>query len=77
MKKLWIILFAFVFSLLLSGNLYSDPGDPPPPPSGHGEDGDQNPRGAPIGSGMAVLISLAAAYGVKKYYTKNKKSLLD
>ncbi len=38
----------------------------PPPPGDHGEEGDQQP--APIGSGLAILLALGAAYGAKKVY---------
>ncbi len=43
----------------------------PPPPSGHGEDGDQQP--APIGSGLVILMALGAAYGAKKVYDARKR----
>ena len=50
---------------------------PPNPPSGHGSGTNQSPGGgiAPIGSGIVILISLGAAYGVKKVYhlRKNKE----
>ncbi len=38
----------------------------PPPPDDYGQDGDQQP--APIGSGLAILLALGAAYGAKKVY---------
>lgn len=49
--------------------------DPPPPPPGHGETGNVPGGGAPIGSGLAILLSLGAGYGAKKFYDyrKNKK----
>ena len=47
---------------------------PPPPPSGHGSGGNQPAGGgAPIGSGIAILLSLGAAYGGKKVYDFRKK----
>lgn len=49
--------------------------DPPPPPGGgHGQGNNQPPQGggAPIGEGLLVLATLAAAYGVRKW--KNGKS---
>jgi len=44
--------------------------DPPPPPNGgHGGGGNQVPGGgAPIGSGIVLLITLAAGYGAKKVF---------
>ncbi len=38
--------------------------DPPPPPTEHGESGNQPPGGgAPIGSGLFILLGLGVAYG--------------
>jgi hypothetical protein len=49
---------------------------PPNPPGTHGTDGDKAPGGgAPIGSGIAILIGLGAAYGGKKIYDLNKEKL--
>ena len=48
---------------------------PPPPPPGHGETGNQPPPGgdAPIGSGMAILLVLGAAYAGKKAYDSHSE----
>ena len=46
-------------------------GPPPPPGGGHGDGGDQPPGtggSAPIGSGIAILLSLGAAWGGRKVY---------
>ena len=44
-------------------------GPPPPPGGGHGQGGNQPPGGgAPIGSGIAILLSLGGAWGGKKVY---------
>ncbi len=51
-------------------------GPPPPPENGHGQTGNQNAGGdAPIGGGIAILLSLGAAWGGKKVYQayKNKE----
>lgn len=49
-------------------------GQAPPPPNGHGEPGDQSPGGsAPIGGGIAMLLTMGAAYGGKKYYDYRRK----
>ncbi|MDR4989336.1 MAG: hypothetical protein RG741_10925, partial [Bacteroidales bacterium] len=42
----------------------------PPPPDNHGESENQP---APIGSGIAILLSLGAAYGAKKVFDARKK----
>jgi hypothetical protein len=73
MKKILIQLM-IILSLTLAGTaLYSQPG-PPPPPDEHGLDGDQSAGGmAPIGSGVAILLSLGAAYGGRKLYQNWRK----
>lgn len=54
--------------------LAQPPAGPPPPPSGgHGQTGNQPGGGAPLGSGLAILLSLGAAYGGKKIYDMRKK----
>lgn len=43
--------------------------DPPEMPGGHGESGDTPPGGgAPIASGLAILIGLGGAYAGRKIY---------
>lgn len=70
MKKLKLIL-AGIFLLFLSFGVLAQ--DPPDPPDGHGEEGDQDPGGqAPIGAGILLLIGLGAAYGGKKVYDLKK-----
>jgi hypothetical protein len=53
-------------------------GPPPPPNGGHGENTNQpkgpNGGGAPIGSGLAILLALGAGYGGKKLYDARKKT---
>ena len=47
---------------------------PPPPPPQHGQEGNSSPGGtAPVGSGIALLIGLGAAYGGRKLYSAWKK----
>jgi hypothetical protein len=41
---------------------------PPPPGGGHGGTGNVPGGGAPIGSGIGILLALGAAYGSKKVY---------
>jgi len=53
--------------------------DPPPPPT-HGETGNVPGGGAPIGSGLLILLGLGSAYGGfrgYKVYQKKKKNLLE
>ncbi len=77
-----ILLSLIIFSV----NSFSQDGPPPPPPGGSsgggggtgGSDGLRN--GAPIGSGLIILLGLGSAYGGYKgyrFYRKKKKSLPD
>jgi hypothetical protein len=67
-KILFIILFALNTSLLFPQ------GAPPPPPSGHGSEINQPAgNGAPIGSGLGILLALGAAYGGKKVWDYRRK----
>ena len=63
-----IALLFFVLPLISLGE------NVPPPPDNHGESGDQERGGtAPIGGGIAMLLTMGAAYGGKKYYDYRKK----
>jgi hypothetical protein len=60
LKKLVLVLtFALMSTVLMA--------DPPNPNGGNGNGGGVLPGGgAPIGSGIALFVGLAAAYGAKK-----------
>ena len=68
-----------IISLFVGWNFMVLAQGPPPPPDGaHGQSGNQpagQGGGAPIGSGIAILLSLGAAWGGKKVYQayKNKE----
>ncbi len=47
--------------------------DNPPPPPGHGTSGNVPGGGAPIGSGLFILLGLGAVYSGKKIYEVSKK----
>ncbi|MBN1198772.1 MAG: hypothetical protein JXA23_05435 [Bacteroidales bacterium] len=72
------IFYLLTFALLF---LFSDQQlsaqEPPPPPGGHGLDGNQDPRGAPIDGGLGILLGLGAAYGGWKIYKSKKKEEAD
>ena len=77
MKKLRILAFMAIFSLF-SMATYAD--DPPPPPGGSSgpPSSDNNSKlggGAPVGSGLLILLGLGAAYGGKKVYDLRKKEI--
>jgi hypothetical protein len=59
----------FVIFLTFGSAAFSQPR----PPSDHGQEGDANPRPAPIGSGLTILLVLGAAYGTGKMI-QHKKS---
>ena len=46
---------------------------PPPPGNGHGQNSNQSGGGAPVGSGLFILLGLGAVYGGKKIYSRHKK----
>lgn len=70
--KTTLILVFTLLIIICSQAQSQGPGEPPPPPGGHGTDDNQSPRGAPVGSGLMLLMTLAGAYGVRKYYTLKK-----
>ncbi len=46
---------------------------PPPPPGDHGSGSNQNGGNAPIGSGLFILMGMAAAYGGKKLFSYSEE----
>ncbi len=69
MKKPLLLLFMITLSLGLFAQV-----PPPPPEGGHGQSGNQEPGGgAPIGSGLGILLALGAAYGGRKVYKAFQK----
>ncbi len=67
------LLFTFGSFVLLAQ------GPPPPPGDPHGGNNDIPGGGAPVGSGLAIILTLGAAYGVRKVYLhfKEEKSTLE
>ncbi|NPD85628.1 hypothetical protein HNS38_12710 [Lentimicrobium sp. L6] len=48
--------------------------DPPGMPGGHGTNGDAPPGGgAPIASGLTILVALSGAYAGKKVFTSQEE----
>ncbi len=68
MKKHIVKTLTLIAFTLLSAGAFAQV--PPPPPSGHGSGGNQpaDGGGAPIGSGIGILLALGAAYGGKKFF---------
>lgn len=81
MKKVISLVF-LVVSLSMAIGVYAQA---PPPPNGNGTNpvvGENAPvgssgGGAPIGSGISLLILLGAAYGGKKVYQVNLESKIS
>lgn len=67
-KNLGILAFVFMASMAFSQT-------PPPPNNGNTGGGGGNPvgGGAPVGSGLVILVAMAAAYGGQKYSTAPEK----
>ncbi len=75
MKNIVKIFVLTLFVLVSTTSVFAQDPPPPPPGSGHGAGGSQVPGGgAPIGSGVVLLIAMAAGYGGKKVYDFGKKS---
>jgi hypothetical protein len=65
----------FILTIIITTSLLTPvQADPPGMPGAHGETGDQAPPGggAPIASGLAILIGLGGAYASKKFYNLSK-----
>ena len=73
MKK--ILMLSIV--LMISGISLLAQAPPPPPENAGGSGGPVGGGGAPIGSGIVLLITLAAGYGGKKVYDFGKRKLAD
>lgn len=67
MKILFKLLKASIFLVLM---VFINPTvqAQPDPPEGHGNDGNVPGGGAPIGSGVIILMTMASAYGTKKVF---------
>jgi len=63
--KTIIVSLVLVMALFISIPVQADP---PDMPGSHGTNGDVPGGGAPIGSGLVVMIAIASAYGGKKAY---------
>ncbi len=72
MKK-FLIIFSLAFGLMFWSNNTFAQAFPPPH---HGSTGDQG-SGAPIGTGVVILLGLGAAYGGKKLYDGGKNTPND
>ncbi|HNQ59338.1 MAG TPA: hypothetical protein PK028_00850 [Bacteroidales bacterium] len=76
MKRYIFRLMLFAAILVASLSVYSQPQNPPPPPAGgHGQSTNQSRGGgAPLGTGIGIMLALGGAYGAKKVYDARKNS---
>ncbi len=73
--KVFTSICCLILIISFNINVLAQSGPPPPPPgSGHGQTTNQAPSGgtAPMGNGIAFLISLGIGYGLVNFY-KTKK----
>lgn len=68
-----IFLFAFAITSLVVIPNNTCAQAPPPPSGGHGQSSNQNGGSAPLGSGLAILLTLGAGYGAYKYKTTKEE----
>ncbi len=66
-RTVFLILFLFAIQFVMAS-------DPPPPPPGHGETGNVPGGGAPLGSGLAILLAMGAAYGSMEVFNLAQKT---
>jgi len=73
--KLFVMTFFVLVLIVPPTSVFAQDPPPPPPGGGHGAGGSQVPGGgAPIGSGLVLLIAMAAGYGGKKVYDFKKQN---
>lgn len=72
MKKIAILLTIFTLFVLPIA-LMGQNVPPPPTDAGPRDGNNQTGASAPIGGGVAMLLTMGAAYGGKKYFDYRKK----
>ncbi len=75
MKKI-LIKLSFIAAFTIASTALLAQG-PPEPPGDPGEGGGPVGGSAPIGSGIAILLTLGAAYGGRKVYKAFKNQELE
>lgn len=80
MKISWKVIAGIciiIIMILSDTSVFAQGGPPPPPTGGHGQTTNLPPEGgnAPIGNGIAFLISLGVGYGIATIL--KKKNLIE
>ncbi len=73
MKKIYKTIMMIMLVSLIPFNLMAQKDGPPNPEET--PTGDAVGEGAPIGSGLIIMLTLGAAYGGKKIYSLSKEEL--
>ncbi|MDA3942850.1 MAG: hypothetical protein PF694_04840 [Bacteroidetes bacterium] len=77
MKKSFFQLMLTLSLILFASIIFAQ--SPPAPPPEHGSGTNETGGGAPLGSGIGILLALGAAYGGRKIYKawKDKDQIED
>lgn len=76
MKNISKLLLTLIFLIILIQPIVLFPQNPPDPPNEHGNNANSNPGGgAPVGSGLLILLTMALAYGSTKFYNHTKEEI--
>ena len=70
-------ILGFLFTALSLGLQAQDPPPPPNDPSMNGTNGPVDGGGAPIGSGLGILLGLGLVYGATKVIRKNSEKVIS
>jgi hypothetical protein len=80
-RKIFFAVAVFMLFQVFSAEIANGQTPPPPPPppnggpnNGHGLGGNQGPVGAPVGSGMEILLILGILYAGRSSFTNQKDS---
>ena len=81
MKNMKNLIYSLTTALIFAFSISTFAQFPPPPNNNNGAPSDGSTPvgggGAPIGSGLVVLLALGAGYGAKKIYSSSKKKLAE
>jgi len=77
LKSFLTLILLLVFFIIVKPGLADGP-PPPPPGGGHGASGNQPPGGGvPVGEGAALLVLMAAGYGIERVIKLKRKYKIE